>query len=307
MTVAAYHTPVMIEEVARQAEGRGRIVDCTVGGGGHAARLASTGVQLLAIDRDAEAIVAARRQVGATAARWLRASFADPTALAAIAAFVPDFVLFDLGVSAHHFESTDRGFSFKPGVPLDMRMSREEGTTAAQLLNSLGQKELARVFREYGDERRSARLAAVLARRRQKQPLETSDHLVNAIREALGPRSGPRDFARLFQAVRIAINDEIGALETALPAVLDALVPGGMIAVISYHSGEDRVVKRFFREWARACVCPPHIPQCMCRGRQLGVATPRKPIRPTAREVVTNPRARSAKLRIFRKSDENQG
>jgi len=306
MTLAAYHTPVLIEEVARLAEGRHRIVDCTVGGGGHAARLAETGTQLLAIDRDAEAIAAARLRVTAPAVTWLNASFADQTALDAIAAFNPDFVLFDLGVSAHHLDSDARGFSFRPGVPLDMRMAPGRGTTAAQLLNSLGQRELARVFREYGDEPRSSRLAATLTRRRDRRPLRTSDDLVNAIRETLGPRCGSKDFARLFQAVRIALNDEIGAVETALPAVLDALVPGGLIVVISYHSGEDRVVKRFFRDWARECVCPREVPQCICRGRRLGVASPTKPIRPTHPELTVNPRARSAKLRAFRKSDEDQ-
>ena len=307
MTVARYHTPVLIDEVVRYAEGRSRIVDCTVGGGGHAARLATSGVRLLAIDRDAEAISAGRRRIGTADVMWLNASFADPIALAAISEFRPDFVLFDLGVSGHQLDSSERGFSFKPGTVLDMRMSPGEGPTAAHLLNSLDQQELARVFREYGDERRASRLAAAVVRRRRKQPLATSDDLVNAIREVAGPRSGPHVFARLFQAVRIALNDEIGSLGRALPSVLDALVPGGVIAVISYHSGEDRVVKRFFGEWSRACVCPPRTPACTCRGRPLGAASPRKPIYPTALEVEMNPRARSAKLRIFRKSDENKG
>ncbi len=307
MTVVKYHTPVLIDEVVRHAEGRCRIVDCTVGGGGHAARLAATGVRLLAIDRDVEAISAARQRIGAAEVRWLNASFADPVALAAISEFEPDFVLFDLGVSGHQLDSSERGFSFKPGTLLDMRMSPGEGPTAAHLLNSLDQQELARVFREYGDERRPNRLAAAVARRRREQPLATSDDLVNAVREVLGPRSGPQVFARLFQAVRIALNDEIGSLKRALPSVRDALVCGGVLAVISYHSGEDRVVKHLFGEWSRSCVCPPRSPICTCRGRPLGSASPRKPIRPTAREVEMNPRARSAKLRIFRKSHENQG
>jgi 16S rRNA (cytosine1402-N4)-methyltransferase len=186
-------------------------------------------------------------------------------------------------------------------------MSVRSDVTAAELLNSLDERELERVFREYGDERKAPRLAAAVVRRRANSLFATSDHLVNAIRETLGPRSGPGDFARLFQAIRIALNEEIRQLELALPSVLEALEDGGIIAVISYHSGEDRVVKRMFRDWARDCVCPPQTPICTCRGRKLGSARPRKPIRPSADEVAENPRSRSAKLRVFRKADEAKG
>ena len=138
-----------------------------------------------------------------------------------------------------------------------------------------------------------------MVRRRDRQPFAVSDDLVNAIRGTLGPRAGPPEFARLFQAVRIAVNDELGGLARALPAFRDALRPGGRLAVITYHSGEDRLVKRAFREWASACVCPPRQPVCTCRGRALGRVDPRKPIVPTPDEVAANPRARSAHLRIF--------
>jgi 16S rRNA (cytosine1402-N4)-methyltransferase len=261
----------------------------------------------LAIDRDPEAIEAARAVLREPGVQLLNASFASQQALDAIADFAPDFVLLDLGVSGHQLDSTERGFSFRAGAPLDMRMSAGFSTTAAELLNSLDRAGLERVFREYGDERKASRLAAVIARRRAARRLETSDDLVNAVRETLGPRSGPSDFARLFQAVRMELNDEIGQLELGLPAILELLSAGGSIAVISYHSGEDRVVKRLFREWGRDCVCPPRVPTCTCRGRKLGFPEPRKPIRPTAAEVAANPRARSAKLRVFRKADEVQG
>jgi 16S rRNA (cytosine1402-N4)-methyltransferase len=307
MSGTAFHIPVLVEEVVRLAEGRRRIVDCTVGGGGHAARLDRSDIELLAIDRDPDAIAAARARISQSPTQWLNASFGSPESLAAIAAFGPDFTLFDLGVSGHQLDSTERGFSFRPGAPLDMRMSVRSDVTAAELLNSLDERELERVFREYGDERKAPRLAAAVVRRRANSLFATSDHLVNAIRETLGPRSGPGDFARLFQAIRIALNEEIRQLELALPSVLEALEDGGIIAVISYHSGEDRVVKRMFRDWARDCVCPPQTPICTCRGRKLGSARPRKPIRPSADEVAENPRSRSAKLRVFRKADEAKG
>ncbi len=301
--MAEYHSPVLVREVAVLAHGRRRLVDCTVGGGGHAARLLETGGSLLAIDRDPHAVREARAALPEGCVSWLNCSFAAPEALTCISRLRPDFVLFDLGVSTRQLEVDERGFSFRPGVPLDMRMAVGEGPSATDVVNTLERRELARVFDEYGDESRADRLAATIVRRRQRSPLTTSDDLVNAIRAALGPQTGPADFARLFQAVRITVNQELESLETALPAVLEALAPAGVIAVISYHSGEDRVVKRFFHEWARACVCPPRVPVCSCRGRALGVADPRKPIRPSAAEIAANRRARSAKLRVFHKSD----
>jgi 16S rRNA (cytosine1402-N4)-methyltransferase len=173
------------------------------------------------------------------------------------------------------------------------------GKSAADLLNDAGAGTLETIFRDYADERRARRLAAEIVRRRERQRFATSDDLVNAIRGALGPRTGPGDFARLFQAVRIAVNDELDGLERALPAFRDALKPGGRLSIITYHSGEDRLVKQAFREWARSCVCPPGLPVCTCRGRPLGRVEPRKPITPDETELAGNPRARSAKLRIF--------
>ena len=257
----------------------------------------------MAVDRDPQAIQVAKARLGSARVAWLACSYADPQALAAIREFRPEFALFDLGVSTRQLDSDARGFSFRPGVPLDMRMAPGAGETAAELLNGMDMSEMARLFRDYGDERRAKCLAATIVRRRSRSRFSTSDDLVNAIRSALGPRTGPSDFARLFQAVRIAVNGEIEALETALPIVLEALVPGGVLAVISYHSVEDRAVKRSFREWSRCCVCPVSAPVCTCRGRPLGSEDPRKPIRPTAKEIADNPRARSARLRVFRKAD----
>jgi 16S rRNA (cytosine1402-N4)-methyltransferase len=179
-----------------------------------------------------------------------------------------------------------------------MRMAGA-GRTAAEFLSSATNVELAATFAELADEPRARRLAAEIVRRRARGPFVTSDDLVRAIRAVLGPRSGPSDFARLFQAIRIVVNDELGRLARALPAFRDALIPGGRLALISYHSGEDRLVKLAFREWARACICPPAAPRCTCRGRPLGTVVTRRPVRPSPAEVERNPRARSARLRCF--------
>jgi 16S rRNA (cytosine1402-N4)-methyltransferase len=175
-------------------------------------------------------------------------------------------------------------------------------TDAARLLNESDERELIRIFREYADEPRAGRLAREIVRRRANRPLRTSDDLVDAIRAVFGPRSGPPQFAPLFQAVRIAVNDELGVLERSLPALRDRLDPNGVIAVISYHSGEDRLVKHAFMEWSASCVCPPKQPICTCRGRPLGVTLTRKPVRPSAAESQDNPRARSALLRAWRRA-----
>jgi 16S rRNA (cytosine1402-N4)-methyltransferase len=224
--------------------------------------------------------------------------------LGTILTFRPDRVLLDLGVSSHQLDSFERGFSFRPGAPLDMRMGGE-GFTAADVLNTWPADRLAATFLELADERPAAarRLGQAIVRRRAREPFITSDDFVNAIREALGPRSGPGDFARLFQALRIVVNQELEQLELALPALRAALVPGRRMGVISYHSGEDRIVKHTFREWARRCVCPPRQPVCTCRGRPLGSVLTRKATRPTTPEVEANPRARSARFRAFEVSD----
>jgi 16S rRNA (cytosine1402-N4)-methyltransferase len=273
-------------------------VDATAGDGGHTALLAAQGVQVLAIDRDTEALERARHRLSATSVTWVAGRFGDPAVLERVRAFHPDFALLDLGVSSLQLNADERGFSFRPHVPLDMRMSGD-GPCAADLLNTLSTDELAAVFRDFGDERRARRLAGEVARRREGRPFAQSDDLVNAIRAALGPRTGPAVFARLFQAVRIAVNEEFTQLRAALPALRAALVEGGRLAVISYHSGEDRIVKNLFRDWAKACVCPQGQPVCTCRGVPLGRLDPRRPVMPSAGEIAANPRARSARLRAF--------
>ncbi|HET8834672.1 MAG TPA: 16S rRNA (cytosine(1402)-N(4))-methyltransferase RsmH [Gemmatimonadales bacterium] len=296
------HVPVLLAPVLAAAAGARRVVDATLGDGGHAEGFRHAGAEVLGIDRDPAAIAVSRGRLGDQGIRYLLAPYASPEALEAVEAFRPDFILLDLGVSSRQLDEAGRGFTFRPGAPLDMRMGLD-GLSAAAFLNQSDEAELARVFRDYGDERQARRLAREVVRRRDRQPFAVSDDLVNAIRAVLGPRSGPGDFARLFQAVRIAVNDELAGLERALPAFRAALRSGGSLAVITYHSGEDRLVKHAFREWASACVCPPGQPVCTCRGRPLGRLVPRKPIVPDQQEIAVNPRARSAHLRIFQAGD----
>jgi 16S rRNA (cytosine1402-N4)-methyltransferase len=297
-----HHRPVLREEIGRASTGARKVVDATLGDGGHSELFLAQGASVLGIDRDPAAIARARARLGEREIRYLGSSYSDPAALLAVREFDPDFVLLDLGVSSRQLDEEARGFTFRPGAPLDMRMA-DGGQTAADLLNTLDEGPLRQIFADYGDERRAGGLARQIVRRRANRPFETSDDLVNAIRAVLGAGSGPGDFARLFQALRIAVNEELPGLELALPAFREALAPVGTLAVISYHSGEDRIVKHLFQEWARRCVCPPRQPICTCRGRPLGSMDPRKPILPTSAEIATNPRARSARLRFFRVND----
>src|SRR5467141_2977249 len=300
-----YHTPVLAAAVREWASGSTRAVDGTLGGGGHAAILRELGARVLGIDRDPDAIGAAQPQLGTEGVEYLAASFAAPAALAAIAAFHPDRILLDLGVSSHQIDAAERGFTFRQGAPLDMRMQGGRtgeggrGLTARDVLNSWPVERLATVFTDYADERRGRALAKEIVRRRLSAPFAISDDFVNAIRAVLGPRSGPPDFARLFQALRIAVNQELETLVAALPALRDALVPGGRLGVITYHSGEDRIVKNAFRDWGKDCICPPRQPICTCRGRALGRVLTKKPVSPSSDEIASNPRARSAQFRAF--------
>ena len=294
-----FHEPVLADIVRAWAAGTTRAVDATAGGGGHTALLREAGARVLAIDRDPDALAAAQGRVGREGVEWLASPFGAEAALAAIRAFRPDRILLDLGVSSYQLDAPSRGFTFRPGAPLDMRMTAGVGVTAADILNTWGEERLGETFRDDADEPRARRLARIVVRRREQNPFLTSDDFVNAIREALGPRSGPADFARLFQALRMAVNGERDQLTRALPAFRDALVPGGHLGVIAYHSGEDRIVKHAFREWARECVCPPGQPVCTCRGRALGAVRTRKAVTPGPGELALNPRSRSAHFRDF--------
>jgi 16S rRNA (cytosine1402-N4)-methyltransferase len=304
---SAYHAPVLAKEVADLLRGCAHVLDGTLGGGGHTLLLLEQGARVTALDRDPEAIAAARARLHeyelSSRFRPLLGNYADLDAVPELGSARFDGILLDLGVSSRQLDDPRRGFSFREGAPLDMRMGSDAPLTAADWLNEAPELELLRVFREYGDERRAARLAREVVRRRGNRPFAISDDLVGAIRGALGPRSGPPDFARLFQAVRIEINNELGGLSHALPALREHLEPGGVMAVIAYHSGEDRIVKGAFRDWSTECVCPPRQPVCTCGGRAQGQLLMRRAVTASPAEVAGNPRARSARLRAWRSAE----
>jgi 16S rRNA (cytosine1402-N4)-methyltransferase len=303
----AFHAPVLAHEVRELLGNARHVLDGTLGGGGHALALLEAGAHVTACDRDPAAIQAASTRLAPyLAAGQLAVHAANYADLDAVLPRETRFdgIVLDLGVSSRQLDEDGRGFTFRPGAPLDMRMEGRAATggTAADYLNQRSERELEQMFREFGDEPRARRLAREVIRRRDARPFATSDDLVNAIRAALGPSTGPADFARLFQAVRIAVNGELQALEGALPRLRDRLTPGGTLAVIAYHSGEDRIVKRAFQDWSRSCVCPPRQPFCTCRGRALGTSHPRRPIVAAPDEVARNPRARSARLRAWHRA-----
>ena len=303
-----YHSPVLAGDVVALLRGAALVLDGTLGGGGHAAALLESGVErVIGLDRDPDALAEASARFTDAAARGRFAAhqgnYAAIDEIPAIADLRFDGILLDLGISSHQIDDASRGFSFREGAPLDMRMggTSEAAPSAAELLDTATEQELARIFREYGDEPRAGRLAREIGRRRATRPFATSDDLVGAIRGALGARTGPSDFARLFQAVRIAVNDELEGLARALPLLRDRLAPGGTFAVIAYHSGEDRLVKHAFREWSTDCICPPRLPVCACGGdHALGATVTRRAVVAPADEIARNPRARSAKLRAWR-------
>lgn len=306
---SAYHAPVMVEEVLAHLDPRpgSLYLDGTLGGGGHAQALLERepAARLIAVDRDPDAL----REAGERLARFgdrvrlVHANYADAVEAAGLADATLDGALLDLGISSYQVDEASRGFTFRAGAPLDMRMGQESAgePTAAELLNSLEHDELADVFYYFGEERRSRRLASEVVRRRAVAPFATSEDLVAAIEASL-PRPTAQDKARIFQALRIAVNRELEELERALPSLREALRPGAVLVILSYHSLEDRVVKDSFRSWSQSCICPPGLPICRCRGVALGVTLTRKPVSAGEAEVARNPRARSARLRAWRKA-----
>lgn len=306
----AYHVPVMVAEVLKWMAPRvgGTYVDGTVGGGGHAESIlaAAEGTRVLAVDRDPEAVEAARKRLRrfGDGVRIEVGDFAEACGTFDLGEGTLDGVLLDLGVSSHQIDSTSRGFTFRPGAPLDMRMGGEGhgGQTAADLLHEASEGELRDIFREYGEERRAGRLAREIVARRSRARVRTSDDLVAAIESAFGRPATPAEKARIFQALRIAVNREMESLDAALPALKRCLRSGGRFLVLSYHSLEDRRVKRAFRLWSRDCVCPREVPVCQCGGVPQGRELVRRPLRPSEDEVARNPRARSARLRVWEKA-----
>ena len=300
------HQPVLAEEVRRLLAVRPgeTVVDCTFGAGGHAKLLAADlngRGRYIAIDRDPSVrpyFESFKRRFGGLQTRLLRGEFSLVLEQLATNGVEADAILLDLGISSMQLDHPDRGFSYATDVPLDMRMDRSAELTAADLINDATERDLADIFKRYGEERYARQIARMIVRRR---PLTTSFELVDVVKAAI---PAPARFGdghpakRVFQALRIAVNDELGALERALPAALEALRPGGRLAVISFHSLEARIVKTFMRDGERGCTCPPDFPICVCGKEPLLRAVSRRPLRPSDDELAQNPRATSAKLRV---------
>jgi 16S rRNA (cytosine1402-N4)-methyltransferase len=308
-TDAADHVPVLAEEVREllDVQPGETVVDGTFGAGGHArllgADLDGSG-KLVAIDRDPtvrpyfDRVKASLRGVQT---RFLRGDYAVVLSQLAGNDVRADAVLLDLGLSSMQVDRPERGFSYATDAPLDMRMDPSAERSAADVLATYDERELATIFRKYGEERYARQIARGIARRRDDEPIERTGQLVDVVKASI---PAPARFGeghpakRVFQALRIEVNHELESLEVGLPAAFDMLRPGGRLAVISFHSLEDRIVKNFFRDRARGCTCPPELPVCVCGKQQEARVLTSKPIRPSSGEVDHNPRASSARLRV---------
>lgn len=300
------HVPVLLDEVLAWLAPRpgGVYVDATIGAGGHAEAILqriAPGGRVIGIDRDAEALAVAEQRLARYAASIIlrHANFTAIRAVVAEAGFeAVDGIVMDLGASSLQLEAADRGFSFTRPGPLDMRMDRAQSLRAADLVNELSEDELGDIIWKYGEERWARRIARTIVRRR---PLATTDALAAATSEGIPRRAWPRAIhpaTRTFQALRIATNRELEALEQALPDAVGALWGGGKLCVITFHSLEDRIVKHSYLRLSRDCICPPGSPTCTCGGKRLLRVLTRRPVGPSIGELEANPRARSAKLRV---------
>jgi 16S rRNA (cytosine1402-N4)-methyltransferase len=309
---ATDHVPVLADEVRRllDVQPGQTVIDATFGAGGHAAQLAADlrgEGKFIAVDRDPSVrpyFESFRRQAGVPT-RFLRGDFADVFERMADNGLRADAILLDLGVSSMQLDRPERGFTYASDAPLDMRMDPSGEHSARDLVNTASERELTDVFRGFGEERYAKQIARAIVRRRKGEPFERTGELVETIKSAI---PAPARFGeghpakRVFQALRIAVNDELHSLETALPEALEILRPHGRLAVISFHSLEDRIVKRFLRREEHGCTCPPDFPVCVCGQEPTLRALNRRPIRPTAEEVAANPRAGSARLRVAQKT-----
>ena len=311
------HTPVLAREAIELLDPRPgrRVVDCTFGWGGHARLIAEslgdTGT-LVAIDRDplSERRFAELGREVACRTRFIRSGYAEALAQLAAEGFRADAVLFDLGTSSMQLDTRERGFSYSYDAPLDMRMDPDAQQSAATLLAEIDERRLAGILRDYGEERYAGAIARAIVKRREIAPLRSTQELVETICQAI---PAPARFAaghpakRSFQAIRIAVNDELGQLDRALPEAWELLDTGGVLAAISFHSLEDRRVKRFLAERARGCICPPDLPVCACGREPEAALLSRRAIMPGAEELDANPRAASARLRAARKLQAGDG
>lgn len=311
MSMEYTHKPVLLRECLEGLNIRpgGIYVDGTLGRAGHSREIAKRldAGRLIAIDRDQAALDAAPARLEGLMDRvtLVRGNFGDLTnILAALGVDGVDGMLFDLGVSSPQLDDGSRGFSYLQDAPLDMRMDQSAPLTAREVVNGWSQEELKRILWQYGEERYSGPIAAAIVRAREQAPIETTGQLAELIRSAMpakARREKQHPAKRSFQAVRIAVNDELGEVERLLDSALDALNPGGRLAVISFHSLEDRLVKTAYGEWAKGCTCPPDFPVCVCGKSPKVKLIGKRPIVADDKELAENPRARSAKLRLAEK------
>ena len=311
------HEPVMARECIEQLKilPNGTYIDGTVGGAGHAAliveALGGTG-RFIGIDRDERAVAVSTERLLAgkskTDIRVVQSNFSDIESVCEeLGIEKVDGILLDLGVSSHQLDEAERGFSYQNDAPLDMRMDRQESLTAADVVNQYREDELVRIIHTYGEERWAVRIAKFIVDARKSKSIGTTGELVEIIKAAVpkgARRDGPHPARRTFQAIRIAVNREIEPLGEAVRKCAGVLAVGGRLCIISFHSLEDRVVKTAFHEMARECICPPELPICTCNHRATVRRISGKPILPSAEEVERNPRARSAKLRVAERLDE---
>ncbi len=302
-----YHYSVMAKQciAALNIRPDGRYVDCTLGGGGHSYEIARRlkGGTLVGIDRDADAVAAAKKRLAGFEGlfRAVCGNFSD------LRAFVDapvDGVLFDLGVSSYQLDTAERGFSYRLDGPLDMRMSRNDPISAYDVVNGYEKEELARIIRDYGEERYAGKIASLICAARRQSPIKTTFELANVIKKAFPPSErygGKNPCKRTFQALRIEVNGELKILEKALRDAVDMLAPGGRIAVITFHSLEDRIVKNTFRDLATGCTCSKNIPVCVCGRRERVKLITRKPVTAEQAELEQNNRSKPAKLRVAEK------
>lgn len=305
------HKPVLLNEVLRILEPArgGTYIDCTLGLGGHSEAILnlSANARIVAIDRDPDALRLAEARLAkfGDRVRCIKANFASIKDVLPADHEPASGILADLGVSSMQFDSETRGFSFRYDAPLDMRMSADEATqTAAELLAEIGEKELADIIYRYGEERYSRRIARrIIEKRERGEPVRTTHELAELVKRAVpfNPKEKIHPATRTFQALRIAVNGELEILEQFVFDAVDLLKPEGVLAVITFHSLEDRIVKQAFQRLAGRCICPPRMPECVCGAKRSVEILTRKPITPTEEERLENPRSRSAKLRACRK------
>ncbi len=300
------HQPVLLNEIvcALPISSDGVFFDLTVGGAGHLEELAkqsAPGASLYGLDRDSLAVAVATERLSTypQVKRIINAPFSTfSQVIRELEIETISGALFDLGVSSPQIDWAERGFSFQGEAPLDMRMDQRQTSTASEIVNGLDAGEMAHLFWKYGEEKRSRKIAAAIVEAREAQAIETTGALRKIISSTVGPANLTRTLARIFQALRIAVNKELDELESALPQVINSMVLGGKVAVISYHSLEDRIVKHTFARYSGACVCPPGMPICTCGAHKELQPLTKKPIVASDEEIELNPRSRSAKLRI---------